>query len=106
MVPVLWPQRGGKEGRRRDLLSKHAQGKNYEPEAALVELRMGYESARRNGATATGERWARPTLSALVSNNQRGRDSGVMGEGSVRERGERPYWAPQIQEDASGPSDA
>jgi hypothetical protein len=71
------------------LLSKHAQGKNYEPEAALVELRMGYESARRNGATATGERWARPTLSALVSNNQRGRDSGVMGEGSVRERERR-----------------
>jgi hypothetical protein len=55
------------------LLDKHAQG-NYEPKAVLVELGVWPERARRKGATATGELWARPTLYTRVSNNQNGRE--------------------------------
>jgi hypothetical protein len=42
-----------KKGWQRDLLGEHAQG-NYEPKAALVELGVWRERARRNGATMTG----------------------------------------------------
>jgi hypothetical protein len=46
---------GGEQekGRRRDLLGEDAQG-DYEPEAALVELGVGCERARRKGSFGLG----------------------------------------------------
>jgi len=62
-------------------------GGNYEPERCVVGARSRVREAQKEGSNGDGELQARPALSMRVTNNQRGRESGVMREGSVRENG-------------------